>query len=150
MTGQKIGQDPEGDANGNSYPDSSRVTAQKPGVRGFIGYLISCCPYTMLGKKILGYLRGEPGTSPEQLTNREIYLRSNIKIGYGIILIGVFCPFFWFAFFSGAQGNDLMFNAVHSGIVILFGLLYFATYWIQLRNEQVTKKLTTLPSQETR
>ena len=66
------------------------------------------------------------------------------------VLIGIFCPFFWFAFLSGAQGNDLMFNAVHSGIVILFCLLYSATYWIQLRNEQVTTKNTTLPSQETR
>ena len=104
----------------------------------------------MLAKKVLRFLRGETGTPPEQLTNREIYLRSNIRIGYGIILIGVFCPFFWFAFLSGAQGNDLMFNAVHSGIVILFGLLYFATYWIQLRNELVTKTHTTLPLQEIR
>ncbi len=109
-------------------------------IRGFIGYLISCCPYTMLFKKILRFLRGDTGTPPEQLPNREIYLKNNIKIGYGIMLIGVFCPIFWFSFLSGARGSELMFNAVHSGIVILFGLLYFATYWIQLRNEQVTKK----------
>lgn len=150
MTGHKIGQDPDGEAVGNSPPASGPLPVPQQGIRGFISYLISCCPYTMLGKKILQFLRGETGTLNEPLTNREIYLKSNIRIGYGIILIGVFCPFFWFAFLSGAQGNDLMFNAVHSGIVIMFGVLYFATYRIQLRNEQVTKKHNTLPSQETR
>lgn len=120
--------------NTSGIPNSSPAPQQ--GMRGFIGYLISCCPYTMLGKKILRFLRGETGTLHDPLTNRELYLQGQVKIGFGIILIGVFCPFFWFAFFTGAQGNDLMFNAVHSGIVILFGLLYFAIYRIQLRNMQ--------------
>ena len=103
----------------------------------------------MLGRKILGVLRGETATPHEPLTNREIYLKSNIKIGYGIMLIGVFCPIFWFSFLSGARGNELMFNAIHSGIVILFGLVYFATYRIQLRKEQAKKKSEELSSQET-
>jgi len=103
----------------------------------------------MLLKKILRFLRGETGIPPEQLTNRELYLTGNIKIGYGIMLIGVFCPIFWLSFLSGARGDELMFNAVHSGIVILLGLLYFATYWIQLRNERVTKKHNKTDSQET-
>lgn len=150
MTGPKTVRDPEGEAAGKSFPASGPLPVPQQGLRGSLSYLISCCPYTMLAKKVLRYLRGETGTPQEQLSNREIYLRSNIRIGYGIILIGIFCPFFWFAFFSGAQGNDLMFNAVHSGIVIVFGLLYFATYWIQLRNELVTEKHPPLPSQETR
>jgi len=137
MNEQRIEQNPDRDNSVISCQNLSPVPAHKPGIRGFIGYLISCCPYTMLAKKILLFLRGESGASHDPLTNREIYLKSNIKIGYGIMLIGVFCPFFWFAFLSGVQGNDLMFNAVHSGIVILFGLLYFAMYRIQLRNMQV-------------
>jgi hypothetical protein len=149
MNEQRIEQNPDGDNSVISCQNTSQVPAHTPGIRGFIGYLISCCPYTMLAKKIIFFLRGESGASHDPLNNREIYLKSNIKIGYGIMLIGVFCPFFWFAFLSGVQGNDLMFNAVHSGIVILFGLLYFATYRIQLHNEQAKKKHEELPSQET-
>jgi hypothetical protein len=67
-------------------------------------------------------------------------LKSHIKIGSGITLIGVFCPIFWFSFLTGARGNELMFNAIHSLIVILLGLLYFAFYRIQLRNEQAQGK----------
>lgn len=89
----------------------------------------------MLAKKVLRFLRGETGTPPDQLTNREIHLKSNIRIGYGIMLVGIFCPIFWISFLLGARGDELMFNAVHSGIVILFGLLYFATYRIQLGRE---------------
>ena len=55
----------------------------------------------MLGKRVLQFLRGETGTPLDQLTNREIQLKSNIKIGYGIMLIGIFCPIFWISFLSG-------------------------------------------------
>jgi len=142
VIGQKSRRDPDGNTTGITCPSP----ASRQEIHGFVRYLISCCPYTMLGKKILRFLRGETGIPHEPLTNREINLKSNIKIGYGIMLIGVFCPIFWFSFLSGARGNELMFNAVHSGIVFLFGLLYFATYRIQLRNEQVKKKHEELPS----
>jgi len=138
MNTKRIRNDSSFDTTGLPCPASC---ASPPGrIRGFVGSLISCCPYTMLVKKILRFLRGEPGTPPEPLTNREISLKSNLKIGYGIMLIGVFCPIFWFSYLSGARGSELMFNAVHSGIVILFGFLYSATYWIQLRNERMMKK----------
>ncbi|HWS22545.1 MAG TPA: hypothetical protein VN227_07895 [Methanoregula sp.] len=128
---------------------SSSTPGYKQGVRGFIGYLISCCPYTILSKKILRFLLGETGKSHEPLTNREHYLKSQIKIGYGIMLIGVFCPIFWISFLSGARGNELWLNTVHSLIVILFGFLYFAVYQIQLRNELVQGRRKERTSQET-
>jgi hypothetical protein len=140
MDKQGIGQN--GCGNTSAIPCSSPTQLQ--GIRGFAGYLISCCPYTMLGKKILRILRRETGTPDESLTNRELHLKSQIKIGLGIMLIGVFCPIFWFSFLS-----ELMFNAIHSGIVILFGLLYFAAYRIQLQNEQAQVKHKKLTSQET-
>lgn len=149
MKGQHIRQNCSGDTTGIRCPVSSPSMEQKQGICGFIRYLISCCPYTIIGKKILRFLRRETGTPDESLTNRELHLKSQIKIGFGIMLIGVFCPIFWLSYLSGARGNDLMFNAVHSGIVILFGLLYFATYRIQLRNEQVQGKHNELTSQET-
>ena len=133
---------------GNTSAITSSSPTQKRGICGFAGYLISCCPYTMLVKKILQFLRGNTNIPHEPPSNREIYLKSQIKIGSGIMLIGVFCPIFWFSYLSGARGNDLMFNAVHSLIVILFGLLYFAIYWIQLQKEQVQGKPKDNPSQE--
>lgn len=144
MSKQGVGQN--GCGNTSAIPCSSPTQLQ--GIRGFAGYLISCCPYTMLGKKILQVLRGEKGTRNEPLTNRELYLKNQIKIGSGIMLIGIFCPIFWFSYLSGARGNDLMFNAVHSLIVILFGFLYFSVYWIQLQNEVAQGRRKERTSQE--
>jgi hypothetical protein len=95
----------------------------------------------MLGKKIVQFLRGDIGTHLPQ-TNREIYLQSKVKIGYGIILIGASCPVFWFSFLSGAGGIELLFSSVSSLIVIVFGLIYMGFYRIQLRNELGMGKIT--------
>ena len=88
----------------------------------------------MLGKKVVQFLRGETGKHLPQ-SNREIYLQSKVKIGYGIILIGVSCPLFWLSFLSGAQGIGLLFSGFSSLIVIVFGLAYIGFYRTQLRNE---------------
>ena len=101
----------------------------------FIGYLFSCCPYTMLGKKVLQFLRNETGMPAEKITNREIELKSKIKIGYGIMLVGIFCPIFWLSLLAGARGDELMFNAIHSFLFFLFGLGFVIIYQIQSRNE---------------
>ncbi len=135
MNRQQIGQNRSGATTGISCPVSAPSSAQQGGIRGFAKFLISSCPYTMLGRKILQLLRREPDTPDESLTNREIQLKSNIKIGYGIMLIGIFCPIFWISFLYGARGNELMFNAVHSFLVFLFGLGFVIIYQIQLRNE---------------
>ncbi len=92
----------------------------------------------MLAKKILRILRGEPVVSPGTPTNREIYLMSQVKIGYGIMLIGVLCPIFWFSLLTGARGSELMYNAIHSMLVILFGLGFVILYRIQLARESGT------------
>lgn len=137
MTSPRIGQKCSPDSTFTSCPSSTPHRE----IRRFAGYVISCCPYSMLGKKILRFLRGEKGTTPEPLTNRELYFQGQVKIGFGIMLIGVFCPIFWFSFLTGARGNELMFNAIHSSIVILLGLIYFAANQIQLRNEQAKKNM---------
>jgi hypothetical protein len=139
MNREQTRQDCSGDTTLIRCPVSGPSPEQNQGICGFVRYLISCCPYTMVGKKILQFLRGETGIAQEPVTNRELHLKSQIKIGLGIMLIGIFCPIFWISFLSGARGNELMFNAIHSGIVILFGLLYFATYRIQLINEQAQR-----------
>jgi hypothetical protein len=95
----------------------------------------------MLGKKIVQFLRGDIGTHLPQ-SNREIYLQSKVKIGFGIILIGASCPLFWLSFLSGARGIELLFSSISSITVIVFGLAYMGFYRYQLRNELGTGKIT--------
>ena len=129
MSRKQTGQDKSQGASGFSCPSLTG------GFRGFFGSLFSYCPYTMLAKKILRFLRGETGTPANQITNREIHLKSNIRIGYGIMLVGIFCPLFWLSLLAGARGDQLMFNAIHSFLVFLFGLGFVIVYRIQLGRE---------------
>ena len=94
-----------------------------------------------LVKRLVQFLRGDIGTHLPQ-SNREIYLQSKVKIGFGIILIGASCPLFWFSFLSGVRGIALLFSSVSSLIVIVFGFAYMGFYRIQLRNELGTGKIT--------
>lgn len=86
------------------------------------------CPYTMLGKKVVETAAGK--SKPQQAAGAEPYWRSTVRTGRNIAIIGVFCPFFWISLFSGASAPMIRFNAVHSAIVILIGLLVMAFgYW---------------------
>jgi len=132
MGGKQTGQNDDLDARGSC----TATCLSSPGrIRGVFGNLISYCPYTMLAKKILRFLRGETGTPPGEVTNREIHLKSSIRIGYGIMLVGIFCPIFWLSLLAGARGDELMFNAIHSFLVFLFGLGFAIAYRIQLGRE---------------
>ncbi|NOH98733.1 hypothetical protein [Vibrio sp. 99-70-13A1] len=44
------------------------------------------------------------------------------KGGRNIALLGLFCPFFWYALFTGASKTELAFHATHSGVVFLIGM----------------------------
>ncbi|PMH44871.1 hypothetical protein BCU68_12060 [Vibrio sp. 10N.286.49.B3] len=44
------------------------------------------------------------------------------KTGRSIALLGIFCPFFWFALFTGASKGELAFHATHSSVVFFIGL----------------------------
>lgn len=45
------------------------------------------------------------------------------RTGRNIALLGIFCPFFWFALFTGASRTELAFHATHSGIVFFIGIV---------------------------
>ena len=94
----------------------------------------SYCPYTILAKKAIRFARGD--YAKEYTTDRERYLLGHVKSGLGIALIGVFCPIFWLSLFSGAKVETLYFNAAHSGIVILIGLIYSTKYYWDLVKER--------------
>jgi hypothetical protein len=96
--------------------------------------LWAACPYAMLGKKTLRSVRKKQTSSP--LANDRVqYLKGQVHIGWAIVLVGFFCPFFWIALFSGAIEHTIYLNAVHSGLVILFGIGYLARSRIALARE---------------
>ena len=45
------------------------------------------------------------------------------RTGRNIALLGLFCPFFWYALLTGASKAVLTFHATHSAIVFLLGIV---------------------------
>lgn len=44
------------------------------------------------------------------------------RAGRNIALLGLFCPFFWYALFTGASKGELLFHATHSSVVFFIGI----------------------------
>ena len=68
------------------------------------------CAYTHIFKVFLILLNG--GDLSEQT-----------RTGRNIALLGLLCPFFWYALFTGASKTELIFHATHSGVVFLIGIV---------------------------
>lgn len=61
------------------------------------------------------------------------HISVQIQSGKRIALLGLFCPFFWYALLTGAPKLELMFHATHSGIVFLIGI---AIICVSLRKQK--------------
>ena len=104
--------------------------------------LIASCPYIWAGRKAFGHFRkGFAATKPVPDTHRERDIRTRIKIGKAIALVGFFCPLFWITLFSGNTGPELYFNAAHSGVVMLVGLGYMVKCRAELERERKRKSM---------
>lgn len=102
--------------------------------------VIAACPYTIVGRRLFSQ-KGPTERSCAQLTaDQEIQIAQRVKLGRNIALIGVFCPFFWMALFSGATRDFILFNAIHSGIVIAIGCLILAKGRMDLKRYKESKK----------
>lgn len=75
-----------------------------------------------------------------RVSDRERVLRSRIKMGRNIALIGFFCPIFWVSLFAGMNRSVVMINAVHSGAVILIGLAVMGVGAWALANHRADEK----------
>ena len=71
---------------------------------------LSICPYTHLWEVIKKSVR-ERKFSPAA------------RQGLFIMLLGICCPIFWYALFTGASVDELKIHATHSAIVAGIGLL---------------------------
>jgi hypothetical protein len=72
--------------------------------------LLSVCPYTHLWDVIKKSVK-ERKFSPAA------------RQGFFIMLLGICCPLFWGALFTGVRGDELKFHAIHSSIVAGIGLI---------------------------
>ena len=72
--------------------------------------LTKWCAYSHLVKVVLALVKGEA-------------MSEQVRAGRNIALLGFFCPFFWYALLTGESQNELSFHALHSGGVIMIGLV---------------------------
>lgn len=71
--------------------------------------LLNLCPYTHLWR-----------AGKRMIVERK--LPNAARTGAYVALLGLFCPLFWIALFTGASKGELIFHAIHSGVVILIGV----------------------------
>jgi hypothetical protein len=75
-----------------------------------IGRLLLCiCPYTHLWDVV-------------KTSVKKRKLTATMRSGVLIFLLGLCCPIFWVALFSGASHSELMMHGTHSAIVAGMGL----------------------------
>ena len=87
----------------------------------FFKSLFNACPYTMAGKKCVEVAIGK-NVSQKHGSKYE-QGKVGLKLGRNIALMGFFCPIFWVSLFSGADKDTLVFNAWHSGVVLMLGVI---------------------------
>ncbi len=63
----------------------------------------------------------------------ERLIKSQMKIGAGLALFGLVCPFFWMSLFSGNSGFETWVYGVHSGIFLVIGLALLGKGWYDLK-----------------
>jgi hypothetical protein len=100
------------------------------GVEGALFGLANYCPITLLGKKAVESICGDDPSDLMSSTERN--LRSNVRLGYGIMLAGLVCPIFWLSYLAGAAGEELIWHAAASGLIALAGLSLAGWYQHQL------------------
>ncbi|SHJ93717.1 hypothetical protein [Pseudozobellia thermophila] len=101
----------------------------------FIKSLIKACPYTFVGRQCRAVFKGKK-TTDLKYDDKATRFRKGMKTGRNISLVGVFCPFFWYALLSGASTNLIVLNALHSSAVVLLGLLVVLVNYIFLLNSR--------------
>lgn len=102
-------------------------------ITDFIKSMIKACPYTLAGKKCIAVIKGKKPTVQEN-DNKILRLKRGMKTGRNISLVGIFCPFFWYSLLTGINTSFIVLNAIHSALVILFGLLIILVNYLLLIN----------------
>ena len=97
----------------------------------FFKSIVQACPYSLVGKKCIGVFKNKPSTD-KNLKNKILLFKTGIKTGRNISLVGLFCPFLWYAILSGASKDFIVMNVVHSGIIVGLGLVILSINYMGL------------------
>ena len=91
-------------------------------IKKLIKWIIQACPYTLVGKKCVAVVKGTSGKHHKP-DNRVLSFKAGLKAGRNILLVGVFCPFLWYAIISGADKNFIILNVIHSALIAGIGVV---------------------------
>ncbi|WP_069856787.1 hypothetical protein [Desulfoplanes formicivorans] len=70
------------------------------------------CPYTHIWRAV-------------RCMFAEKKIPATARQGALIALLGLSCPLFWIAYFSGASREELVFHGLHSAMVFVVGIILF-------------------------
>lgn len=68
------------------------------------------------------------------MSSHEHRIKSQMKVGAGVALLGLLCPFFWLSYFSGTAGSEPWIYGLHSGAFVVLGLALLGKGWYDLRH----------------
>jgi len=67
------------------------------------------------------------------MSSHERQIKSLMKVGAGLALFGLVCPFFWMSLFSGNSGFETWVYGGHSIIFIMIGVALLGKGWYDLK-----------------
>ncbi len=68
------------------------------------------------------------------MPSNERQIKSQMKVGAGLAVFGLVCPFFWLSLFYGNSGSESWVYGVHSGFFIVIGLALLGKGWYDLKH----------------
>jgi len=78
-----------------------------------------------------------------RMSSNERQIKSQMKVGAGLALFGLVCPFFWMSLFSGSSGSETWVYGVHSGIFIMIGIALLGKGLYDLKQVRVKRGIKT-------
>jgi hypothetical protein len=78
-----------------------------------------------------------------KMPSNERQIKSQMKVGTGLALFGLVCPFFWLSLFSGNSGFEAWVYGVHSGIFMVIGLALLGKGWYDLKRSRTDSPIKT-------
>lgn len=110
-------------------------------IKEFFKIFINSCPYSCAIKEFIQIIRGK-SNSKVCLSDKGQIFMSRIKLGRNFAIIGFLCPIFWISLITRADIEVIMFNATHSGIIIIIGVIIAITNYIYLLRLKAIDKLS--------
>ncbi|MFA5268906.1 MAG: hypothetical protein WC379_13125 [Methanoregula sp.] len=71
--------------------------------------------------------------SKSKMRSEERQAKSLMKIGAGLALFGLICPFFWMSLLSGSSPQETWVYGIHSLCFIAIGLVVLGKGWWDLK-----------------